>query len=506
MNDEVGVPVAISHKDLFKRQLPFIARASPTLQPATWRGHLKGYGTRVNHREVNSSTLDETARMVLRAVTALAAVGSLCVTGWLLHRVLELEKALAAVEAKLVATTEQQRSVLEWLTQRVGNIASRPQSPRVTSRGIDARSSRDSDNESSCSRSDVGGYKTAEEEDEEGAEVAAAASKAAHRKVKVPTPAASSFKGTVAMPLVDEPSVPGRQADKEWAAQSVYIGDKNSSWSCLSEVASSSSSADLIKPTTGSSDAAAAAEAAEAHAAVAKAVLERADAMYEDGQYSDASELLSSQEASVEVLWRRCRLLKSFADIAKDKGDAKENERCLREAHKLVSEALQRDDTNWAVHKWFAITTSLVSAFGTRDPRDARSSEALQRGACAFAHPCSLSAPLPWAPLGSSGLLSPSCTACVRTPCAQMAPRPPSSSPLWSRSTSCALPSSTRAMRPRDMPSAAGTGKWPRSRGPRVRWRPPSSPRRRREPMTKRSLISPWLRASRLASTYATAS
>lgn len=310
--------------------------------------------------------------MVLRALTALAAVGSLCVTGWLLHRVLELEKALAAVEAKLVATTEQQRSVLEWLTQRVGNIASRPQSPRVTSRGIDARSSRDSDNESSCSRSDVGGYKTAEEEDEEGAEVAAAASKAAHRKVKVPTPAASSFKGTVAMPLVDEPSVPGRQADKEWAAQSVYIGDKNSSWSCLSEVASSSSSADLIKPTTGSSDAAAAAEAAEAHAAVAKAVLERADAMYEDGQYSDASELLSSQEASVEVLWRRCRLLKSFADIAKDKGDAKENERCLREAHKLVSEALQRDDTNWAVHKWFAITTSLVSAFGTRDPRERR--------------------------------------------------------------------------------------------------------------------------------------
>ena len=78
---------------------------------------------------MNSSTLDETARMVLRALSALAAVGSLCVTGWLLHRVLELEKALAAVEAKLVATTEQQRSVLEWLTQRVGNIASRPQSP-----------------------------------------------------------------------------------------------------------------------------------------------------------------------------------------------------------------------------------------------------------------------------------------------------------------------------------------------------------------------------------------
>ena len=305
--------------------------------------------------------------MVLRALTAVAAVGSLCVTGWLLHRVLELEKALAAVEAKLVATTEQQRSVLEWLTQRVGNIASRPQSPRVTSRGIDTRSNRDSDNDSSCSRSDVGGYKTAEEEDEDGAEVPI---KTAHSKMKVSTPAASNFIGTVAMPLVDEPSVPGRQADKEWAAQSVaLLGDKSSSWSCLSEVASSSSSADLMKAPAGSSDAAAAAEAAEARAAVATAVLERADAMYEDGQYSDASDLLSSQEASVEVLWRRCRLLKSFADIAKDKGDAKENERCLREAHKLVSEALERDDTNWAVHKWYAITTSLVSAFGTRPAR-----------------------------------------------------------------------------------------------------------------------------------------
>ena len=306
---------------------------------------------------------------MLKALSALAAVGSICVTGWLFRKFLELEKALAAVEAKLVATTEQQRSVLEWLTQRVGNIASRPQSPRVTSRGIDTRSSRDSDNDSSCSRSDVGGYKTAEEEDEDGAEVPI---KTAHSKMKVSTPAASNFIGTVAMPLVDEPSVPGRQADKEWAAQSVYIGDKSdksSSWSCLSEVASSSSSADLMKAPAGISDAAAAAEAAEARAAVATAVLERADAMYEDGQYSDASDLLSSQEASVEVLWRRCRLLKSFADIAKDKGDAKENERCLREAHKLVSEALERDDTNWAVHKWYAITTSLVSAFGTRPAR-----------------------------------------------------------------------------------------------------------------------------------------
>lgn len=303
--------------------------------------------------------------VMLKALSALAAVGSICVTGWLFRKFLELEKALAAVEAKLVATTEQQRSVLEWLTQRVGNIASRPQSPRVTSRGIDTRSSRDSDNDSSCSRSDVGGYKTAEEEDEDGAEVASAAFKAAHSKMKVSTPAASSFKGTVAMPLVNEPSVPGRQADKEWAAQSV----KSSSWSCLSEVASSSSSADLMKAPAGISDAAAAAEAAEARAAVATAVLERADAMYEDGQYSDASDLLSSQEASVEVLWRRCRLLKSFADIAKDKGDAKENERCLREAHKLVSEALEREDTNWAVHKWYAITTSLVSAFGTRPAR-----------------------------------------------------------------------------------------------------------------------------------------
>ena len=86
--------------------------------------------------------------------------------------------------------------------------------------------------------------------------------------------------------------------------------------------------------------------------------------MYDAGEYSDARELLSSQEASVEVLWRRCRLLKSFADLAKDKGDAKENERCLREGLQLVREALQRDDSNWAVHKWYAITVSLVSAFG----------------------------------------------------------------------------------------------------------------------------------------------
>jgi len=99
-----------------------------------------------------------------------------------------------------------------------------------------------------------------------------------------------------------------------------------------------------------------------------KAVLERADAMYEAGEYEAATELLKAQEPSqVDVLWRRCRLLKSFADVAKDRGDVKEAERSLREGLQYVSQALQRDESNWAVHKWYAITVSLTSAFdGTK--------------------------------------------------------------------------------------------------------------------------------------------
>lgn len=117
----------------------------------------------------------------------------------------------------------------------------------------------------------------------------------------------------------------------------------------------------------GHTSAADAADAADARAAVAKAVLERADTMYDAGEYGDAIELLSSQDGSADVLWRRCRLSKSLADVAKEKGEAKEAERLLRDGLHAVSEALRLDEGSFAVHKWYAITVSLTSAFdGTK--------------------------------------------------------------------------------------------------------------------------------------------
>jgi len=303
-------------------------------------------------------------------ITSAVAFGSLCATGLLLRRVLRLEKHLSEVEAKFELTSEQQRSVIEWLTQRVGNIASAPASPMLSRAQVQAR-----DNVSEVSdsnRSDVGGYKTAEEEEDEGAE-ATPPSEASSRSRKVPLERAvavsvptESFEGTVSMPAsADSPVMLGREP--EWGAQSVYIGEHAASWSCVSQVASSAGGGST-SASSGAAAAAAAAEAAEARAVAIKAVLERADAMYEAGEYEAATELLKAQEPSqVDVLWRRCRLLKSFADVAKDRGDVKEAERSLREGLQYVSQALQRDESNWAVHKWYAITVSLTSAFdGTK--------------------------------------------------------------------------------------------------------------------------------------------
>lgn len=94
----------------------------------------------------------------------------------------------------------------------------------------------------------------------------------------------------------------------------------------------------------------------------------KADALYKEKQYQAASELLASCEQSVEVLWRRARILKSLSDASKQ---ANEPERCkaqLYEALDLVGRALEQDDSHWACHKWYAIVVGLTSSYeGTRE-------------------------------------------------------------------------------------------------------------------------------------------
>jgi len=89
--------------------------------------------------------------------------------------------------------------------------------------------------------------------------------------------------------------------------------------------------------------------------------------MYESQEYEGAAELLGASEQSAEVLWRRCRVLVSQADTAKEAGQLKQAEALLREGLGYVSAALDAAPTNFATHKWYAVAVSKVSTYdGTK--------------------------------------------------------------------------------------------------------------------------------------------
>lgn len=51
-------------------------------------------------------------------------------------------------------------------------------------------------------------------------------------------------------------------------------------------------------------------------------------------------------------MWRRARAMQKLSKTCTDK---KQKEQYIRNAFALVEEALKRDDTNFAIHKWYAI-------------------------------------------------------------------------------------------------------------------------------------------------------
>jgi len=91
--------------------------------------------------------------------------------------------------------------------------------------------------------------------------------------------------------------------------------------------------------------------------------------MYQAQEFEAAFELLASQSdrPSVDVLWRRARVLKELGEVAKGAGQPKECERLRREALRHASDALAADASCWAAHKWYAISLSAVNEYeGTK--------------------------------------------------------------------------------------------------------------------------------------------
>jgi tetratricopeptide (TPR) repeat protein len=82
-----------------------------------------------------------------------------------------------------------------------------------------------------------------------------------------------------------------------------------------------------------------------------QAQLEKADQLFDDNKFTETISLLKSlDQSSADVLWRSGRALYKLSTE-----DAKSKDEYIREAFKFVQQALERDDTNFAIHKWYAI-------------------------------------------------------------------------------------------------------------------------------------------------------
>ncbi|XP_070503540.1 regulator of microtubule dynamics protein 1-like [Chironomus tepperi] len=98
--------------------------------------------------------------------------------------------------------------------------------------------------------------------------------------------------------------------------------------------------------------------------------LEKADQLFDDNKFQEAVDFLKTlDQSSADVQWRLGRAL--FKCSGMDGNSSKKNE-LIRDAYKSIHEALQKDDNNFAIHKWYAI---LLDANANLDGMKARVQE-----------------------------------------------------------------------------------------------------------------------------------
>ena len=298
---------------------------------------------------------------------------------------------LRKVEAQLAAEVDAARAAHLHLTRRVeaametrtsaATAAAAPSStaPPSASRSLPSPSNAAqtaseptvrSRADSVCSSSHTGdlgdldhGYKTADEDADDEEDVDVVSSSQPPPAAFLPGVTAASAATPVGGAVAGAPS-----AGDDWGARSVMA--ENGSWSCIDGHGGGGSGGASLAPTTGGSEAGRARAADEARLAAEGAVLAKADELYDRKEYEAAAALLAGSEQSVEVQWRRCRVLKELGEAAKQAGDADRCRTLLYEGLEHVTLALNLGEggsENAYVHKWYAIAVSQTSTYeGTK--------------------------------------------------------------------------------------------------------------------------------------------
>ncbi|XP_006859324.1 PREDICTED: regulator of microtubule dynamics protein 1 [Chrysochloris asiatica] len=105
-------------------------------------------------------------------------------------------------------------------------------------------------------------------------------------------------------------------------------------------------------------------QAAVVHAAAkVDEILEQADYLYESGETEKLYQLLTSYKESedAELLWRLARASRDIAQLSKTAEE--EKKRLVYEALEYAKRALEKNESSFAAHKWYAICISDVGDY-----------------------------------------------------------------------------------------------------------------------------------------------
>lgn len=93
------------------------------------------------------------------------------------------------------------------------------------------------------------------------------------------------------------------------------------------------------------------------------ALLKTADQFFEENKFQETVDFLKTidDQSNPEVLWRLGRAI--FKLSGTESSSAKKAE-LIRESFKLLSTSLEKDDNNFAIHKWYAILLDANSNLG----------------------------------------------------------------------------------------------------------------------------------------------
>ncbi|KAG5672011.1 hypothetical protein PVAND_002174 [Polypedilum vanderplanki] len=84
-----------------------------------------------------------------------------------------------------------------------------------------------------------------------------------------------------------------------------------------------------------------------------KASLEQADVLFEENKFQETVNFLKTlDQSSAEVQWRLARALFKLSGT---ESNSSEKSEIIKTAYEHVKEALEKDDNNFAIHKWYAI-------------------------------------------------------------------------------------------------------------------------------------------------------